>query len=97
MNNMNNSTEELKIEALKIELAQRIKSHRPNNPFQPTITYKMKEFPDEIVVQYFVDVPDDEKQEYNNTYYDGDKSWTEQRGRGDDYDLTAMLYCKWQV
>lgn len=87
---MNNSIEEL-----KIELEQRIKSHRLNNPFHPTITNKMKEYTDEIVVQYFVDVPDDEKQEYNNSYYDGDKGWTEQRG--DDYDLTAMLYCKWQV
>jgi len=87
---MNNSIEEL-----KIELEQRIKSHRPNNPFQPTITHKMKKFPDETVVQYFVDVPYDERQEYNYTYYDGDKSWTLERG--DDYDLTAMLYCKWQV
>lgn len=83
------------IEELKSELEQRITSHRPGNPFRPSITHKHKEFPDEIVVQYFIDLPDEEKQDYNNDYYDGDKSWVEQRGN--DYDLTAMLYCKWQV
>jgi hypothetical protein len=83
------------IEELKNELEQRIKSHRPGNPFQPTITHKMKEFPNETVVQYFVDLPDEERREYNNEYFDGDRNWIE--GRGDDYDLTAMLYCGWQV
>ena len=83
------------IETLKSELEQRIKSHRPSNPFQPAITFKKKEHPGEIVVQYFVDLSDDEKQDYNGNYYDGDKAWT--ANRGNDYNLTAMLYCLWQV
>lgn len=87
---MNNS-----IEKLKEELEQRIKSHRPDNPFQPTITHKMQAFPDETVVQYFVDLPDDQREEYNSKYFEGDRNWVEQRGV--HYDLTAMLYCTWQV
>ncbi len=83
------------IEKLKSELEQRVISHRPNNPFQPTITQKKKEYSDEIVVQYFVDLPDDEKQDYNRNYYDGDKAWI--KNRGDYYDLTTMLFCQWQV
>lgn len=83
------------IERLKRELEQRIKSHRPDNPFQPAITLKKKKYPNEIVVQYFVDLSDDEKQDYNENYYDGDKTWA--ANRGNDYNLTAMLYCLWQV
>lgn len=82
------------IEEPKKELEQRIRAHRPDNPFQPTITHEMQEFPDEIVVQYFVDLPDEQREEYNTKYYEGDRNWVEQRGV--DYDLTAMLYCAWQ-
>ena len=84
------------IEDLKKEIEDRISGHRPSDPFEPDVTYKQSQLPSgERVVNYYVDLPREDRSEYVNSYYDSDKAWVE--GRGDDYDLTATLFCEWQV
>ena len=87
---MSNSVEEL-----KEELEQRIRSHRPSDPFDPSVTFRQRDDGEEIIVQYYLDLPDGQRSIYNRDFYDGDRSWVEQRGN--DYDLTAMLFCEWQT
>ena len=87
---MSNSVEEL-----KEELEQRIRSHRPSDPFDPSVTFRQRDDGEEIIVQYYLDLPDGQRSIYNRNFYDGDRSWVEQRGN--DYDLTAMLFCEWQT
>ena len=82
-------------EDLKEDIEVRISGHRLANPFQPTVTYNQYDYPDEVVVNYFVDLLVGDRAEYAKNYFDGDRNWVE--GRGGDYNLTATLYCKWKT
>jgi hypothetical protein len=81
-------------EELKEEIHDRILSHRPSNPFAPVIDYEENDLEGEIIVHYSVDLPEEQRRDYNRGYFDSDRYWVEQRGS--EYDLTASLYCDWQ-
>ena len=83
------------VENLKDELEQRIGAHRLADPFDPTVTFRTRNDSEEVIAQYFLDLPDRQRGNYSRNYFDGDRNWVEQRGQ--DNDLTAMFFCRWQT
>lgn len=62
-----------------------------NNSFNPVVTYDAKDND----VNYYVDLPVEQRDRYLNGYYDADKTWAKDNDAG--YGLSAWLYCKWQT
>ena len=83
------------VEDLEDELDQRIRSHRQTDPFDAAISHRTRDDGEEVIVQYFLDLPDSQRSNYSRNYYEGDRNWVEQRGV--DYNLTAMFFCEWQT
>lgn len=82
------------INDLEGEIIDRIRNHDAENPLHPTIRHEMNQYPDEIIVDYFVDLPQSERANYSHNFFDADQVWVEQRG--DQLNLTATLLCEWQ-
>ncbi len=87
------------VEDVKKELEERIESHRKSNPFQPDVTYEESVLGSgenaERIVNYYVDLAEEDRYEYAESFYYSDTSWVEERGK--DFGMSAYLYCKWKT
>ena len=86
-----------KADLLRDLIVEEIKSHPREKKFAPTVTYDEATVGGETIVNYKVDLPEEDRKEYSRSFFDSDRTWVENRGKKEDVDLTASLYCKWQV
>lgn len=69
-------------------------SFNPNVTYDPDATYDDKN--KKVIVNYYVDLPVEQRDRYLNGYYDADRTWVMDNDNDAGYGLCAGLYCGWQ-